>query len=135
MAGVPSNRTDLQGHVSFKTRCAAKKDGRRVGGDYPRANLAALKHLLDLAVNKELTRTNYAKDLRPLIVDEVAADEKTIPFNLDQLVVFFNSAYYRGCADGTGAPYRRADKSWRFWFPVVASSAEWPEGDFSNARQ
>ena len=122
LAHVPANRTKIYKGVPLNEALERAKEERRPGlaaitqGQY----LTTLKDLLDLAVNKELIRTNYAKDLRPLAADDVAADEKTIPFDLDQLVAFFNSAYYRTCADGTSAPHRRADKSWRFWFPLVS---------------
>ena len=33
---------------------------------------------------------------------------------------FFNSDYYRSCGDEAETPYRRADKSWRFWFPLLS---------------
>ena len=122
LAEVPSNRTKIYKGVSLQDAIArAKSDGRPglaaiTQGQY----LGALKDLLDLAVNKELIRTNYARDLRPLKVDDRAADEKRMPFEVAQLIAFFKSDYYRSCVNEAGAPYRRADKSWRFWFPLLS---------------
>jgi len=122
LAKVPSNRTKIYKGISLQDAIArAKADGRPglaaiTQGQY----LGALKDLLDLAVNKELISTNYARDLRPLKVDDCAPDEKRIPFEIAQLVEFFNSDYYRSCGDEAETPYRRADKSWRFWFPLLS---------------
>jgi hypothetical protein len=122
LTDVPSNRTKIYKGISLQDAIArAKTDGRpRLAAITQGQYLTALKDLLDLAVNKELIRTNYAKDLRPLVVDDRAPDEKRISFEIAQLVTFFNSAYYRSCANDPEAPYRRADKSWRFWFPVLS---------------
>jgi hypothetical protein len=120
LAEVPSNRTKIYKGIPLQDAIARAKTDDRPGlaaitqGQY----LGALKDLLDLAVNKELIRTNYAKDLRPLKVDDRAPDEKRIPFEIAQLVTFFNSDYYRSCDAET--PYRRGDKSWRFWFPLLS---------------
>jgi hypothetical protein len=122
LAEVPSHRTKIYKDISLQDAIArAKTDGRPglaaiTQGQY----LGALKDLLDLAVNKELIRTNYAKDLRPLKVDDRAPDEKRIPFEIAQLVTFFNSDYYLSCSNEAETPYRRADKSWRFWFPLLS---------------
>jgi integrase len=119
---VPSNRTQIYRGAPLQDAIArAKADGRPGLAAITQAQyLAALKDLLDLAVNKELIRTNYAKDLRPLKVDDLAPEEKRIPFEIGQLVTFFNSPYYRNCGEEVEAPYRRADKDWRFWFPLLS---------------
>jgi hypothetical protein len=81
--------------------------------------LGTLKELLELAVKKDLLSRNYATGMRPLKRDELTADQKTAPFDPDQLIKFFRSDFYLGCANASDAPYRHADKDWRFWFPLV----------------
>ena len=122
LAQVPPNRTKIYKGVTLDVAIARAKEEERGGlaAITQQQYLATLRELLDLAVNKDLIRTNYAKNLCPLKVDELAPDEKRKSFEIEQLKTFFSSAYYRACAEAGAAPYRHADKSWRYWFPLLA---------------
>ncbi len=122
LAQVPSNRTKkYKDHTLEEAIEHAAMDGNPALGFISQQQyLGTLKEFLELAVKKDLIRTNYASDLRPMKVDAVAPEDKTIPFDVGQLRSFFRSSYYMGCAGAGGDPYRNAGKPWRFWFPLLS---------------
>jgi integrase len=122
LAQVPKNRTKIYKAVSLEEAITLAKSQGNSGLSAISQDqyLATLKDMLDLAVNKELIRTNYAAKLRPLKQDDLSPGEKTIPFDADQLQTFFQSEFYHACASGGGAPYKNStDKDWRFWLPLL----------------
>ena len=121
LAKVPTNRTKKYKGLPLEEAIARAQDDGGSALSYITQSqyLATLKELLEMAVKKDLIRTNYAKELRPLKVDDLARDMKRVPFDLEQLKAFFTSEYYRACADAEDFPYRHADKDWRFWFPLL----------------
>jgi integrase len=122
LAQLPPNRTKIYPGLPLGEAIARAKQERRptLSAVTQQNYLAALKELLALAVKKDLIRVNYAEDLRPLRVDDLAPDEKRKPFEIGQLKIFFNSEFYRTCADGGEVPYRHADMDWRYWFPLLS---------------
>ncbi len=122
LAQVPPNRAKFYPGLPLDQVIArARQDGREVlSAVTQRQYLATFKELLALAVKKELIRVNYAEDLRPLKADDLAPDERMLPFEIDQLKDFFHSEFYCTCADAGDVPYRHADKDWRYWFPLVS---------------
>ncbi len=122
LAQVPPNRTKIYpGQPLNEAIERAKQEGREaLSAITQQQYLATLKELLAPAVKKGLFRVNYAEDLRPLRLDDLAPDEKTIPFEIDQLKNFFQSDFYRKCAEEGNIPYRQADKDWTYWFPLIS---------------
>lgn len=122
LAQVPSNRTKkYKGQTLDEAIEHAALDGNPILSHISQQQyLATFKELLELAVKKDLLRTNYASEFRPLKIDEVAPEDKTVPFDFDQLQSFFQSPFYMTCARADPVPYRAADKDWRFWFPLLS---------------
>lgn len=122
LAQVPSNRTKKYKGQTLEQAIeeAALDGGDLLGHVSQQQYLATFKELLELAVKKDLIRTNYASDLRPLKVDEVAPEDKTVPFDPEQLKSFFRSSFYMNCARSGVEPYRVASPDWRFWFPLLS---------------
>ena len=120
LAHVPPNRTKkYKGMRLTEAIKQAENEGQAPLSFVSQSQyLGTLKELIELAVNKELLAKNYASDLRPLKRDDVAAENKREPFDLDQLRQFFHSPYYEDCGR-YDVPYRHADKGWRFWLPLV----------------
>ena len=122
LAQVPKNRTKIYKDFSLEEAITLSKGHVNSGlsAISQQQYLATLKEMLDLAVNKELIRTNYATKLRPLRQDDLSPGEKTIGFDADQLQAFFHSEFYHACASDVSAPYRNSkDKDWRFWLPLL----------------
>ena len=122
LAQVPSNRTKKHKGQTLQQAIeeAALDHSALLGHISQQQYLATFKELIELAVKKDLIRTNYASDLRPLKVDEVAPEDKTVPFDLSQLKSFFRSSFYMSCTRSVGEPYRAASSDWRFWFPLLS---------------
>jgi hypothetical protein len=121
LAQLPPNLTKhYPGQPLNDVIARAKQEGRpALSATTQQQYLATLKEFLALAVKKDMLRVNYAEDLRPLRVDDVAPDQKTLPFEIDQLKALFYSDYYRRCAAGE-VPHRQADKEARYWFPLLS---------------
>jgi integrase len=120
LAHVPPNRTKkYKGMPLTEAIKRAENEGQAPLSFVSQSQyLGTLKELIGLAVNKELLAKNYASDLRPLKRDDVAAEDKRPPFDLDQLRQFFHCQYYEDCGR-YDVPYRYADKGWRFWLPLL----------------
>jgi integrase len=121
LASVPPNRTKIYRDLPLSEAIErAKAAGEPTLSHITQGQyLRTFKELLDLAVNKQLIAKNYASDMQPLRREALAADEKRVPFDDDQLRQFFGSAYYSDCALGK-IPFRHADKAWRFWMPLLS---------------
>jgi integrase len=121
LAKLPPNR-----NKTFKDLTIAQTIERaRVEGIPPMSPLtqqpylAALKDLLDLALNKGFIAHNHAQSLKPLKRDGVAAGDKRAPFTLQQIKTFFESDFYQNCARGGPKPYKLAVRDWQFWMPLL----------------
>lgn len=119
---MPPNRTKIYpGQPLDEAIARAKQEAREaLSAITQQQYLATLKELLALAVKKELIRVNYADDLRPLQVDDLPPEERRKPFEIGRLITFFNSPYYRACAEASEVPYRHSGKDWRYWFPLLS---------------
>ena len=102
LASVPPNRTKIYRDLPLSEAIErAKAAGEPTLSHITQGQyLRTFKELLDLAVNKQLIAKNYASDMQPLRREALAADEKRVPFDDDQLRQFFGSAYYSDCALG-----------------------------------
>jgi len=120
LARVPPNRTKKYKGMPLKEAIERAENEGQAALSFVSQNqyLGTPKELIELAVNKELLAKNYASDLRPLKRDDVAAENKREPFDLDQLRQFFHCPYYEACGR-YDVPYRHADKGWRFWLPLL----------------
>ena len=120
LARVPSNHTKKYKGMPLKEAIERAENEGQAALSFVTQNqyLGTLKELIELAVNKELLRKNYASDLRPLTRDDVAAENKREPFDLHQLHQIFHCQYYEDCGRYE-VPYRHAYEVWRFWLPLL----------------
>ena len=120
LARVPPNRTKTYKGLPLEQAIARAKAEGKPGLSFltQQQYLGTLKEILELAVNKGLLRTNHANGLRPLARD-MAADAKRLPFEMNQLQAFFHGKFYQRCASSGAFPYRKSEKDWRFWLPLM----------------
>lgn len=122
LARTPSNRTKIYGDLPLaKAIDKAAVDGRPVLAPATQAGyLDTLRDILHLATLKRLLPHNPAATLRPIKRDDVKAEDKRLPFSLDQLKAFFASDFYQSCAPAAPTPYAKKDRDWRFWMPLLS---------------
>ena len=120
LAQVPRNRTKIYPGLLLADAIERAQGVGSLGAVTQGQYLGTLKEMLALAVKKDLLRVNYADELRPLTVDALPPEERRVPFAVAQLKLLFNCEFYRRCANAGPLPYRHADKSWRYWFPLVS---------------
>ena len=99
----------------------AAKEGKQVMSPVTQGRyLDTLRDVLELGVLKRLLPNNPARGLRPLRRDDVRAEDKRIPFTLDQITTFFQSDFYQSCHPAAVKPYTKKDRDWRFWLPLLS---------------
>lgn len=121
LARTPSNRTKLYPKLSLEAAIdRAKAEGKPVLSATTQSQyLETLKNVLELATLKRLLPQNPAASLRPLLRETLSPSEKRAPLTLDQIRTFFTSDFYQRCAPNASEPYRKADRDWRFWLPLL----------------
>lgn len=119
LSRVPSNLTKRYKGLSVREAIEKAAGVRTLGAITQSQYLTTFRDILGLAVRKRLMPSNPADGLRPLVPDEVALAEKRHPFSDQQLVAFFNSAFYKACAESGPVPYRHDATGWRFWLPLL----------------
>lgn len=122
MNRVPTNRVKFYGKLPLKLAIErAEAEGRAtLGGLTQQQYFDTFRDMLDLAAKKRLIPVNFAEGMKPVKRDEVARQDKRDPFELEQIVQFFKSEFYRSCASSGPRPYRHDDKGgWRFWLPPI----------------
>lgn len=98
----------------------AKKDGRPVLSPTTQsAYLDVLRDILKVAVRKRYVAYNAAQDVKPLVRDTLSPDEKRLPWSKDQIIGFFTGKFYQSCAPTAEMPYKKPDRDWRFWLPLI----------------
>lgn len=98
----------------------AKKDGRPVLSPTTQsAYLDVLRDILKVAVRKRHVGHNAAQDVKPLARDTRSNEEKRLVWSMDQIVGFFTGKFYRSCAPTAEVPYKKPDRDWRFWLPLI----------------
>jgi hypothetical protein len=122
IARTPANRSKLYPGLSLAQAVEkAAKQGKPVLMHLTqRTYCEAVRNLLKYATHKKLLASNPAEELKPLLKETVPLDQKRLPFRLDQLAGFFHGAFYRSCAPSAAKPYRKPDRAWRFWLPLIS---------------
>jgi integrase len=120
LSRLPAHRTKQYRRLSLdKVILRAERDGKALLSPITQQGyLATLNQILDLALKKRLIVANPADGLKPLKKDGVAAEAKRLPFTARQLGEFFDSGFYRECAQHP-VPYRHDKAGWRFWLPLL----------------
>ena len=120
LAELPANKVKFYGAMPISEAVdRSKAEGRPPMSPVTQETyLRALRDVLDLAVNKGLIPVNYAARISPIKKDNVSAASKRISFTPEQIVQFFDGAFYRACADHS-PPYAADKKAWRFWLPLM----------------
>ena len=120
LSHLPTHRTKLYRRLSLdKAILRAERDGKALLSPITQQGyLATLNQILDLGLKKRLIVANPADGLKPLKKDGVAAEAKRLPFTAKQLGQFFDSSFYRECAQHP-VPYRNDKVGWRFWLPLL----------------
>ena len=122
LARVPANKTKHYGQLPLGQVIArgAQEGKPTLSPTTQEVYLATFKAILDLAAKKRLICFNPAVNLRPLKRNNIADEDKWLPFTLEQLGQIFHSEYYLQCAAHAVAPYRAdIEKGWRFWLPLI----------------
>ncbi|PWV94125.1 site-specific integrase [Phyllobacterium myrsinacearum] len=81
--------------------------------------LDVFRDMLKVALRKKLLSNNPAAEARPLKKDNVASDQKRLPWTHHQLKGFFEGKFYHRCVPSALKPYTKADREWRFWLPLI----------------
>ncbi len=81
--------------------------------------LDTFEAILALGVRKQYLPSNPALGVKPIAKETVAPDERRLPFDRDQIRAFFYGEFYQACAPDAVEPYKKVDKAWRFWLPLV----------------
>lgn len=121
ISATPSNRNKVYPGLPLTDQIAkAAKHGKpslsaHTQGFY----LDTLRDVLKVAVRKKFLPFNPAEDARPLRRETLAPEEKRLPWTPEQLTGFFCGAFYRSCGPDSSKPYRKADRPWRFWLPLL----------------
>lgn len=98
----------------------AEKDGRQVLSPTTQsAYLDVLRDILKVAVRKRYVGYNAAQDVKPLLRDTLSPEEKRLPWSKEQVIGFFTGKFYKSCAPTAAMPYRKPDRDWRFWLPLI----------------
>lgn len=121
VARTPSNRVKIYGDLPLAQAIERATADQRplLSAITQQGYLRTLSDILDLAVKKRLIPSNPAEGLGPLKRDAVAAEHKKLPFEPNQLVEFFHSAFYKQCAASGPEPYKHDKAGWRFWLPLI----------------
>ncbi len=121
LARIPANRTKLYPLIDLDgaIRRGEEQDKPRLSPTTQARYLDTLQNILSLATRRKLIPDNPAIGLRPMQRSRLSDAEKRLPFTPEQIVRFFNSGFYRSCASGSPKPYQKADRTWRFWMPLI----------------
>lgn len=121
LARLPANRKKIYPKYSIELAIErAEKEGRRIlSPTTQKRYLDCLRDVLDVGVRKKFLLTNPAIKLKPIKKEFVAPDQKRLPWSNSQIVGFFTGKFYRSCAPDASEPYRKGDRAWRFWLPLI----------------
>jgi integrase len=121
LAQLPANRKKKYPNLPIESvlRRAADDKAKTLSPTSQAIYLRTFTSILDLAARKSIIAVNPAAKLRPLTRDHIKDAAKRRPFDLPQIVEFFQSDFYKSCASGAVVPYTGSDFDWRFWLPLV----------------
>lgn len=120
LAKLPTNRTKIYGDLPLKDvlSLAAAEARPTLSATTQADYLRVFKLLMKFAVRRKYLALDPSIEAKPL-TKAVPLEERKMPFTLNQLRAFFTSEFYKRCAPGAGEPYAKADRDWRFWFPLI----------------
>lgn len=125
LAQLPKNCSKIYPGLSLIEAIARGKAERKPGlssttqSDY----LATLRDMLQLGCLKGCVDRNYAEGVQPLRRDGVADRDKRKPFDEKQIKALLTSDFYQRCAPNAAEPYRKKDRDWRKWMPLLMAFA------------
>lgn len=121
LARMPANRRKKYPSLTIEQAIErAAEQGARLLSPVSQARyLDFFRGIMTLATAKRLVPGNPATDLRPIKQDTLSASEKRPPFTTEQIAEIFDSEFYRLWLPGTAALYRKPDRDWRFWLPLL----------------
>lgn len=128
LAILPANRLKLYPKLDIAQAIErGKKEGKRVIDPVTQARyLDCLRDVLTVGTRKQYLRGNPALGIKPIKKSKVTAAAKRAPLSVEQIIEFFNGAFYRSFTADAPKPYVKPDRPWRFWIPLVMA--------FSGAR-
>ncbi|EEB86037.1 site-specific integrase [Roseobacter sp. GAI101] len=118
---LPKNRNKLYKKLTIPAAVeAAQKDGHPTLDPTTQSQyLNTLVNVLDVGVRKGFLRHNPAAGVKPIKRQTLAASEKRLPWREDQIIKFFTGKFYQSCRPDSQNPYKKLDRDWRFWIPLV----------------
>lgn len=121
LARTPSNRIKLYPKLKIEQAIeqAAKYEKPTLSPTTQSFYLDAFRDVLQVGVRKKQLANNPAVDAKPIKKDTLSAEQKRLPWTLDQIKGFFEGAFYRSCAPDAVKPYKKPDRAWRFWLPLI----------------
>lgn len=125
IATMPRNRARLYPELTIDE---AVKRGREDGAPSLAADsqgryLDFFRGIMSLAEDRRIISHNPARNLRPLRRDKVASKDKRKPLSVQQITDFFGSAFYGQWKRGEVCTYKKKDRDWRFWLPLIMTFA------------
>lgn len=121
VADVPSHREKRYRGMSVQAAIveARKSNAQTLSHATQAEYLRTFKAIMDLGVAKRLIPNNPGASLEPIKRDLRAAHQKRAPFSVSQIAQFFSSPFYQLWKLGKQGKYKKPDRDWRFWLPLL----------------
>lgn len=121
VADVPAHREKRHPGISIQAAILKARELKRptLSHATQAEYLRTFKAIMDLGVAKRIIPNNPGSALEPIKRDVRAAHQKRAPFSATQLSEFFNSSFYQLWRLGQQGQYKRKDRDWRFWLPLL----------------
>lgn len=121
VADVPAHREKRYRGMSVQAAIveARKSNAQTLSHATQAEYLRTFKAIMDLGVAKRLIPNNPGASLEPIKREMRAPHQKRAPLSHSQLAAFFNSTFYQLWKQGNQGSYKKKDRDWRFWLPLL----------------